>query len=147
MNKRHYAPEGGKTSINCSVTGEEFTGWFDTSNGQQISSDPSKRLHVRTNGSVSYLEINKVIKTDRGTYECRGQTNKAQVMLLVECKYRGREGMGIASVLFLDRRGPGREWPPTAVVFRYIACHSFMPQKTVSWEGKGGEELKWSLLI
>ena len=83
---RHNAPEGYKTSINCSVTDEAFTGWFDF-NGQKITSDSSQRIHVRADGSLKYLEISKVNRTDRGTYECRGETNKDQVMLLVECMY------------------------------------------------------------
>lgn len=90
MSGRHYAPEGVKTSINCSVTDEEFIGWFDPS-GQQISSNPLQRLHVRTNGSAKYLEISKINRSDRGTYECRGKTNKAGMMLLVECRYKERE--------------------------------------------------------
>ena len=83
---RHYAPEGEKTSINCSVTDEEFSGWFDSS-GRKITSDSSQRIHVREDGSLKYLEISTVNRTDRGTYECRGKTNKDQVMLLVECMY------------------------------------------------------------
>ena len=92
MRARHYAPEGEKTSINCSVTHEEFTGWFDSS-GRKITSDSSQRIHVREDGSLKYLEISTVNRTDRGTYECRGKTNKDQVMLLVECMYhkRGRK--------------------------------------------------------
>ncbi|KAL9965512.1 hypothetical protein ACROYT_G029319 [Oculina patagonica] len=84
VNGRQFVPEGDSTSINCSVTDEVFVGWFDSRSGQQISSDPSQRLHVRTNGTQKYLEITKVIKTDRGKYECRGKTNKAEVMLFVE---------------------------------------------------------------
>ena len=92
MRARHYAPEGEKTSINCSVTDEEFTGWFDSS-GREITSDSSQRIHVREDGNLKYLEIIEVKRTDRGTYECRGKPNKDQVMLLVECKYhkRGRK--------------------------------------------------------
>ncbi|XP_020602340.1 uncharacterized protein LOC110041407 isoform X2 [Orbicella faveolata] len=86
VSARHNAPEGDKTSINCSVTDEAFTGWFDSS-GRKITSDSSQRIHVRADGSLKYLEISKVNRTDRGTYECRGKTKKAQVMLLVECMY------------------------------------------------------------
>ena len=83
---RHFAPEGDRTSINCSVTDEVFTGWFDSS-GRKITTDSSHRIHVRTDGSLKYLEISDVNRTDSGTYECRGDTNKDQVMLLVECMY------------------------------------------------------------
>ena len=86
QNRTHYAPESETTSINCSVTGEAFKGWFD-SNGQKISNDPSQRLHVKNDGNVHYLEINRVNKTDDGQYECRGETHKAHVRLHVECKY------------------------------------------------------------
>ena len=86
MNARHFAPEGDKTSINCSVTDEAFIGWFDTS-GRKVTSDSLQRIHVREDGSLKYLEISKVNKTDRGTYECRGKTSKARVMLLVQCTY------------------------------------------------------------
>ena len=86
VSARHNAPEGDKTSINCSVTDEAFTGWFDSS-GRKINSDSSQRIHVREDGSLKYLEISKVNRTDRGTYECRGKTNTARVLLLVECMY------------------------------------------------------------
>ena len=94
---RHYAPEGEKTSINCSVTDEAFTGWFDSS-GRKITSDSSQRIHVREDGSLNYLEISKVNRTDRGTYECRGKTNKEPVLLLVECMYHKRERKGTKSM-------------------------------------------------
>lgn len=86
VSSRHFAPEGDKTSINCSVTNEAFIGWFDSSN-RKITTDSSHRIHVRTDGSLNYLEITKVNRTDRGTYECRGITEKAEVTLLVECMY------------------------------------------------------------
>ena len=79
-------------SINCSVTDEAFTGWFDSS-GRKITSDSSKRIHVRADGSLKYLEISKVNSTDRGNYECRGKTNKEQVLLFVECMYHKRGRM------------------------------------------------------
>lgn len=90
------------------MTDEAFVGWFDSRSGQQISSDPSQRLHVRTNGTLKYLEISKVNKTDRGTYECRGKTNKAEVMLFVECRYQGTKGTRVNSFQSLAR-GEGDE--------------------------------------
>ena len=85
LNGSHYAPEGSDVSINCSITGEAFKGWFD-SKDQPISNKPSQRLHVKSEGSLQFLEINRVSKTDYGRYECRGEKNKTQVMLYVECK-------------------------------------------------------------
>jgi len=91
LNESHYSLEGHDTRINCSVTGEAFKGWFD-SKGQKISNSPSRRLHVKNDGSLHYLEIKRVNRTDEGQYECRGETTKARVMLHVECKYPGRRG-------------------------------------------------------
>lgn len=76
-------PEGGELSINCSATDEALTGWF-TFSGKKITNDPSARVHVRSSGSLKYLEIPKVNKADRGTYECRGTRNKTQIRLNVE---------------------------------------------------------------
>lgn len=90
LNESHYAPLGSNTRINCSVTGEAFNGWFD-SKRQKISNNPSQRLHVKNEGSLQYLEILRVNKTDQGSYECRGETTKATVVLYVECKYIGRD--------------------------------------------------------
>ena len=85
-NASHYIAEGDKTSINCSLRDEAFQGWF--MNGERIPDDPSQRRHVKSDGNLWYsLNIRRVNRTDDGPYECRGETNKAQVMLYVECKY------------------------------------------------------------
>ena len=91
LNESHYSLEGHDTRINCSVTGEAFKSWFD-SKGQKISNSPSRRLHVKNDGNLYYLEIKRFNRTDEGQYECRGETTKARVMLPVECKYPGRRG-------------------------------------------------------
>lgn len=100
--------EGNKLSINCSVTGEAIIGWF-TSGGQEITSNPSERVHVRTDGHLKYLEIRNVNKADRGMYECRGSNNNTRVMLYVECKCSERERTGAIThiVNFLSLSGTG----------------------------------------
>lgn len=77
------APEGSRIRINCSLTAETVTGWFD-SNGQKINGNPSQRLHVTTQGDVQFLEIDKLNRSDGGQYECRGAQSRVRVMLYVE---------------------------------------------------------------
>ena len=85
-NASRYIAEGKKTSINCTLKDEAFQGWF--MNGEKIPDDPSRRRHVKSDGNLWYsLNIRRVNRTDDGPYECRGESNKAQVMLYVECKY------------------------------------------------------------
>lgn len=75
--------ESGRANVNCTVTNESFIGWFDTK-GQPISTLPSKRLHVSTQGSTRYLVITRANRTDKGTYQCRGSSQEKDVDINVE---------------------------------------------------------------
>lgn len=87
VNDSYYSsPEGSTFHINCSVTGQGVTSWFDPK-GNRINNNLSDRLHVKTHGGVLLLEISKLNKSDVGRYECRGDQTRIRAMLYVECKY------------------------------------------------------------
>lgn len=87
VNDSYYSrPERSTFRINCSVTGQGITRWFD-SKGNRINNNPSDRLHVKTLGGALLLEISKLNKSDVGRYECRGDQTRLRAMLYVECKY------------------------------------------------------------
>ena len=75
-----------RVTVNCTVINERFVGWFGNK-GRPISTLPSKRLHVSTQGSTRYLVITKVNRTDKGTYQCKGNSQTKEVNVDVECKY------------------------------------------------------------
>ena len=87
VNDSYYSrPEGSTFRINCSVTKQGVTSWFDPK-GNRIDNNLSDRLHVKTQGGVLLLEIRKLNKSDVGKYECRGDQTRIRAMLYVECKH------------------------------------------------------------
>lgn len=84
VNDSYYSrPEGSTFRINCSVTKQGVTSWFDPK-GNRIDNNLSDRLHVKTQGGVLLLEIRKLNKSDVGRYECRGDQTRIRAMLYVE---------------------------------------------------------------
>ena len=84
----------------CSVTDQEFLGWYDPK-GQRINAtDSSTRIYVKRHEALVHeLFLKSVKDEDGGKYTCRGSLNSSTHQLFIQCKFWGeREREGENSV-------------------------------------------------
>ena len=75
---------GATASVDCTVTGETFLGWFK--GGIKITN--SAKIRVESNGPKHTLRFDDVQVSDGSdNYECRGSSNKVKLIVQVACKY------------------------------------------------------------
>ena len=74
----------------CSVTDQEFLGWYDPK-GQRINAtDSSTRIYVKRHEALVHeLFLKSVKDEDGGKYTCRGSLNSSTHQLFIQCKFWG----------------------------------------------------------
>ena len=72
--------------VRCTVSGEQFLGWFRISDNQEITNKNTNPTVV-TSGNQHTLRFQPVRVQLGGKYACRAKSGQKVVTIKVQCKY------------------------------------------------------------